>query len=127
MAEAAATLNDEAREAAVVSKAVVRAADTLEISSTVLARILGLSPASVSRLRRGTFTLAPGDKSWELALQFVRLFRGLDAIAGGDDAVSRAWLRNPNRVLRGTPLDLVQTVPGLVAAVMYVDSRRARV
>ena len=36
------------------------------------------------------------DKSFELALLFIRLFRSLDAIVGGDEAVARAWLRNEN-------------------------------
>lgn len=112
-------------EALVVSKAFVRAADHLGLSNAVQARVLGLSDASTSRLRAGQFVLSPGTKPFELAQLFIRLFRSLDAIAGGEDEVSRSWLRGPNTALRGRPIDLIQTIPGLVAAVAYVDSRRA--
>ncbi len=114
-----------AREGAVLSKAVARAADFLDLPNTALARILGLSPASISRLKSGTFTLSPGTKPFELAQLFVRLFRSLDAITGSDDNASRSWLRTRNLVLNGQPIDLVQTVTGLTTALSYVDSRRA--
>lgn len=115
------------REAQVLSKAAGRAADELGLPNTVLAAILGLSDASVSRLKQGTFTLPSGSKAFELAVLFVRLFRGLYAITGGDAESARSWLRAENLVLRARPVDLIQTVTGLAHTVAYVDSRRARV
>jgi uncharacterized protein (DUF2384 family) len=114
-------------EGAVVTKAALRAADLLGISNKALARIVGLSEASVSRMGTGTYTLEPGDKAFELAVLFVRLFRALDAIVHGEREVARAWLENPNVALGGTPLALIQSVQGLVHAVAYLDSRRALV
>lgn len=110
---------------AVLSKAVVRAADFLDVSNAVLARILGVSPASISRLKNGTYLVSTGTKPFELAQLFVRLFRSLDAITGSDDNASRSWLHTHNLVLNGRPIDLVQTVAGLTSALSYVDSRRA--
>lgn len=55
----------------------------------------------------------------------LRLFRSLDAIVGGDIAVARAWLRNPNLGLGATPIALIETVMGLVNVVAYLDHRRA--
>jgi Antitoxin Xre/MbcA/ParS C-terminal toxin-binding domain/Antitoxin Xre-like helix-turn-helix domain len=112
---------------AVVTKAALRAAGRLGVSNKTLAGIIGLSEASVSRMGSGTFTLTPGDKTFELAVLFVRLFRALDAIVDGDEAVAHAWLRNENAALGGRPLTLIQSVPGLVHAVAYLDSRRALV
>jgi len=57
----------------------------------------------------------------------VRLFRSLDALVHGDDAVARAWMTNPNTGLGGVPLDMIQTLPGLVHALAYLDARRALV
>jgi uncharacterized protein (DUF2384 family) len=111
----------------VITKAVLRAADRLGLSNRALARALGLSEASVSRMGSGTFVLAPADKSFELAVMFVRLFRSLDAIVGGDDQAARGWLRSENVALGGRPTDLVQTLPGLVNVVGYLDARRALV
>jgi uncharacterized protein (DUF2384 family) len=112
-------------EGAVVTKAVLRAADLLGISNKALARIVGLSEASVSRMDSGTYTLAPGEKPFELGVLFIRFYRALDAIVHGDDDVARAWLSNPNAALGGTPVKLIQSVPGLVHAVAYLDARRA--
>lgn len=114
-------------EGAVVSKAVLRAAAALGLSHKVLSRVVGLSEASISRMSAGHYTLAPGDKPFELAVLFVRLFRALDAVTGGDGDVALAWLRRPNVALGDVPLTLIQTVPGLVHVVGYLDARRALV
>ncbi|MEA1677371.1 MbcA/ParS/Xre antitoxin family protein [Nitrospirillum sp. BR 11163] len=115
------------RESAVLAQALCRAADILQVPDAILARTIGVSPASVSRLRTGAFKLARKDKAFELGLLFIRMFRGLDAITGGDDASSRSWLRAENLALRGRPIDLVQSIVGLASVVSYVDARRARV
>jgi hypothetical protein len=114
-------------EEAVVTRAVMRAAARLGLSNKAVARVLGLSEASVSRMGGGAYLLKPGDKSFELALLFLRLFRSLDAIAGGDEQTARAWLRNNNLVLGGVPAAMIESVPGLVNVVGYLDARRALV
>src|SRR5262249_17176255 len=97
----------------------------LQLSSAAIARIIGLSPASISRIRKGQVVLEPGTKPFELAALFVRVYRAVDAITGGDDAVSAKWLDAPNTALRGKPIDLIQEVAGLFHVVQYLDSRRA--
>jgi hypothetical protein len=114
-------------DAAVVTKAVLRAAERMGVAQNVLSRILGVSEASVSRMQAGRFTVSPGEKPYELAVLFIRLFRALDALVDGDEAAARAWLRAPNLALRDTPLTLIQSVAGLVHAVAYLDARRARI
>src|SRR5262249_47419916 len=111
----------------VLTKAALQAAARLGVSNKSFARIVGLSEASVSRMGSGAYTLAPGEKAFELAALFVRLFRSLDALVQGADAVARAWIANPNAALGGVPLDLIQTVPGLVHVLAYLDARRALV
>lgn len=114
-------------EAAVVTRAVLRAAERLGLANRVVARVVGLSEATVSRMGSGAFLLKPGDKSFDLALLFLRLFRSLDAIAGGDERTARAWLRAENLALGGVPLTLIESIPGLVNVVAYLDARRALV
>lgn len=114
-----------AREGAVLSKAAVRAAEFLAIPDRSLAKILGLSTASVSRMRRGEYLLSPDTKPFELAQLFVRLFRSLDAINGSDDTASRSWMRGHNTVLNAKPIELIKSVTGLMIVLQYVDSRRA--
>jgi hypothetical protein len=111
--------------AAVLAKAVLSAAARLGLRNRHLANILGSSEASVSRLqqRRG---LDPASKEGELALLFLRAYRGLDALVGGDDAKARAWLHAPNDHVGGVPAERIQTVVGLVDVVQYLDAMRGR-
>ena len=111
----------------VLTKAALRAAERLGVSNKILARVVGLSEASVSRMGSGAYTLAPADKAFELAVMFIRLFRSLDALVHGDDTVAAEWMTNPNAALGGVPLDLIQTVSGLVHVLAYLDARRALV
>jgi hypothetical protein len=111
--------------AAVVAKAALRAAARLKIPNRVLARIVGLSEASVSRAAQGAFRLDPESKPYELALLFIRLFRSLDAIVGGDEATAASWIRTENVALGAKPIELIQRVSGLIDVIGYLDARRA--
>src|ERR1700756_3856713 len=113
------------KEPSVLTSATVRAAERLQIKNAALARILGVSDSTVSRMRNKALFLERGDKPFELAILFVRLYRSLDSIMAGDDAVAADWLRNNNTALNGIPLELIQSVPGLVNVIEYLDSRRA--
>ena len=110
---------------AVITKATLRAADLLGITAKALSSIIGVSEATVSRMRKQDFALEAGTKPFELAVLFVRLFRSLDAIAGGDEPVARAWLRNENMALGDVPLEKIVTITGLVDVIAYLDARRA--
>jgi len=112
-------------ESRVVTKATLRAADRLGIKNNVLARIVGLSEPTISRMSKGTYLLPPDSKAFELAVLFVRFYRSLDGVIGGDDVVAAAWLKNKNTVLDGVPLEVIQSVSGLTNAIEYLDSRRA--
>ena len=111
--------------AAVLTKALLRAAESLGLPATALARVLGVSEASVSRLASGLRRVAPASKEGELALLLVRVYRSLDALVGADDAQRRAWMTSPNRALNGTPAELIRGAEGLVAVVSYLDGMRA--
>lgn len=118
---------DRSDATAVVSKAVVRAAATLGLTNAGLAKVLGLSPASASRLRDGAYILPLDSKPYEFALLLIRLFRGLDAMMGGEEQASQSWMQTPNRALDGAPVDRITSVTGLVETVAYVDAARARI
>ena len=114
-------------EAAVITKAAINAADRLGISARVLAAVLGVSEATVSRMKRQDHLLERGSKSFELAIILVRLFRSLDAIVGGDEAVARQWLRYANTALGAAPLEKIVSISGLTDVLAYLDARRALV
>ena len=112
----------------VLTKAVVQAADHLGLTQKEVAGVLGVSEASVSRMRSGAYLLDPGRaKEWELGRLFVRMFRSLDALWGHDEP-ARTWLASPNLALAtDRPRDLLTSVEGLVRVVAYLDAARGRV
>jgi len=111
-------------EAIILTTALRRAADRLSIPNSVLAKAIGLSESTVSRLRRGHYVLQPGHKPFELAVLIVRLYRALDSIVA-EDATASVWLKSSNSVLGGKPILLLQSVSGLINVIAYLDSRRA--
>jgi hypothetical protein len=111
----------------VAAKALLRAAELLDMSARDVSAVIGLSEASVSRLKRADETTRLAGKAYELALLFIRLYRSLDAIMGGDDNASRKWLRAENGALGGVPLARIKTIDGLTHVLAYLDARRAPV
>lgn len=110
----------------VLSKAVARAAERLGITRASLAKILGVSAPTVTRLYNGEYKLDERRKEWELALLFVRVFRSLDSIVGNEQT-ARKWLNSPNRGLNGRPSELIRQTEGLVRVVHYLDASRGLV
>ncbi len=128
MSDVQARRDSASLEAIALTKAVVRAAQKLGVKNKILAATLGLSEATVSRMNKGEFFLNdPKSKSFELGVLFTRLFRSLDAVVSGDEAVAKAWLSNQNLALREAPINLIQNVGGLVNVIQYLDTRRARI
>jgi transcriptional regulator with XRE-family HTH domain len=84
----------------VLSRAMLRAAEVLEIPQTQLADVIGVSAPTMSRIANGLKMLDPD---------------------------SKAWLRGENRALGGVPLDLIYDPAGLVRTVDYLDAARARI
>jgi len=113
------------RPEAVLANALLAAAERLGLRGRELAAVIGTSEATVSRLRfaRG---LDPKSKEGELALLFLRAYRSLDALVGGDDDKARLWLRARNDHLDGIPAERILTVEGLVDVVQYLDAMRGR-
>lgn len=109
--------------ATVLSKAVARAAERLDVSKSMLAKVLGVSPPTISRLYSGNYLLDQNRKEWDFALLFVRVFRSLDSIVG-DESTARIWLNSENRGLNARPIELIRNTEGLVRVVQYLDASR---
>jgi transcriptional regulator with XRE-family HTH domain len=109
----------------VLAKAVGRAGSMLGLSGAALARVIGLSEPTVSRLLRGEHRVNPASKPGELAALLVRVYRSLDALVGNDQALRIRWMTSFNRDLGAVPRDLITTAQGLVTTLAYLDGMRA--
>jgi uncharacterized protein (DUF2384 family) len=118
-------IDRQARQARVLTRAVVRTGEVLGLRQKGLAQTLGVSEASISRLS-GRREIDPSTKEGELAVLLVRLYRSLDALVGGDDEQARAWLHAHNHHLGGTPAELLRSVVGMVRVCEYLDALRGK-
>jgi transcriptional regulator with XRE-family HTH domain len=110
----------------VLRKALLRMAERLTLSRRELATILGLSEASLSRLYDGKRFIEPRSKEGELAAMLLRLYRSLDSLFGGNEQQCQLWLRSENTHLNSTPIQLIQTIQGLLTTITYLDAMRGR-
>lgn len=113
------------QRATVLTKAVLKAAVLLKITNKELSEIIGVSASFVSNLKAGTAVLTMQSKPAELAAHFIRAYRSLDAIVGGDEGTAAAWVRNENVALGAAPIHYMKSVYGLIDTVSYLDQRRA--
>lgn len=109
--------------AATLTKATVRAAERLGLNDAVLAQVIGTSPATVSRYKRGTAQIDPDRKVGELALLLVRLFRSLNPLVGSDGEKRKAWMHSTNDALGGVPATLILKPDGLSRTLAYLENR----
>lgn len=92
------------------SASIDKLARLLDISTDELARVIGLSRATMHRRRSSGSRLRPDESD--------RVFRVASALAAAQDVFENArsgaiWLRTPNPVFRGKrPLDLLDTEIG---------------
>jgi hypothetical protein len=112
---------------AVLTKATLRSAALLGLNGAALAKVIGTSEATVSRIAHGDKVLESGSKPAELAALLIRAYRSLDAVVGNSDEHRRAWMSSFNRGLNAVPRDAVLTAEGLVRVVAYLDAARAPV
>lgn len=110
----------------VLSKAVAEVARHLDINSTELGAIIGISQSSASRLINGTYGLRENHKEWELAALLVRFYRGLYSIVGSNEQLAKDWLRSRNAAFGNQiPFAVIRQASGLVHACDYIDAHRA--
>ncbi|APR70368.1 MULTISPECIES: MbcA/ParS/Xre antitoxin family protein [Acinetobacter] len=121
-----ALLKQPADKKVVLAKAVLSAAEQLDLKQVQLAAILGVHRTAISRLKNNP-ELDPASKQGELALLLIRLSRALYALTGGDTDWMRHFLNTPNRVTGGIPVEQIESISGLVSVLQFVDAIRGKV
>jgi hypothetical protein len=115
----------QASNSQLVMKAFVNACDSLSISREVICKMLGVNPATYSRNKSSGFS--QNTKTYELQLQFIRLYRSLYALAGGNSDFMQHWLTTQNKAINGIPEQLVQSIEGLIRTNEYLDAMRGKI
>jgi hypothetical protein len=110
----------------VLTKAFIRMQAYLELTRHELSTIVGPSEATLSRLFANRATLDVHSKEGQLAILLLRLYRSLDALFGGNQKQCQLWLRSDNRYLKGKPIEVIQSIAGLIYTIQYLDAMRGK-
>jgi uncharacterized protein (DUF2384 family) len=109
-----------------VTRAYVASGRELGLTLGQLARVVGVSESAMKNYSRGSASLR-STKDQELSLGFIRVYRALFAILGGDREQMQHWMRTPNRHFNNqVPAQLVETYQGLAEVNVYLDAMRGR-
>jgi hypothetical protein len=98
-------------DAALVSKAALRAAAHLGLPYPVLAAILGLSTLEVEQAIGSQTPVIQDWPTLECAAPLLRLSRALDGGLGSPEA-AESWMRSHNSAFGARPIDVLQTIDG---------------
>jgi hypothetical protein len=106
-----------ADQASVLAEALLNAGKHLGMSQADLGDIIGKDRTAISRGR-----IDPASKAGELALLFIRCYRALYVLVGGNPQQMRHWMRTENLHTGGIPAEQVKSVQGLIAVLEYLDT-----
>ncbi len=112
-------------ESEVIMKAFNNACKALGVSAKSKAELLGVDRSTITRKEKVGF--AVNSKTSEIQLHFIRIYRSLYAIAGGDPDFMQHWFRTKNKGLNGVPLELCGRIDGIVRINMYLDAMRGKI
>ena len=116
------TSEKTAKQKMILAKAVLAAAERLGLAQDQLALILSID--SVKTLT--SLELDPTSKQGEIALTLIRITTSLDALAGGDTTWMQHFMKSPNKLMSGIPIEQIQNPQGLASVLQLVEGLRAK-
>lgn len=108
-------------KAELLAEAFRNAGKQLGMSQSVLGEIVGKNRSMISRGR-----IDPASKTGESALLFIRCYRALHVLVGGDQKAMRHWMNTENVHTGGVPAEQVKTVQGLIGVLEYLDAMQGK-
>lgn len=111
----------DADQANVLAEALTNAGKHLGMSQADLGAVIGKDRTAISRGR-----IDPGSKAGELALLFIRCYRALYVLVGGNPQQMRHWMQTENLHTGGVPAEQIRTVQGLTTVLEYLDAMRGK-
>jgi hypothetical protein len=108
-------------KSAVLGRSLLAAAEELGVSKSDIGAIVGRNRTTIDR--NG---IDPDSKAGELALMFIRIYRSLFALMGGDRDNMRHFLHTRNRGTHGVPAKQLHCIQGMVTVCTYLDAMRGK-
>ncbi|MEO1078379.1 MAG: MbcA/ParS/Xre antitoxin family protein [Pseudomonadota bacterium] len=111
----------QSKPSAILGRSLLAAAEELGVSKADIGAIIGRNRTSIHR--NG---IDPDSKAGELALIFIRIYRSLFALMGGDRDNMRHFLSTENRGTHGIPAKQLHNIQGMVTVCTYLDAMRGK-
>ena len=108
-------------QSSVLSEALANAGKLLGMSQSDLGDIIGKNRTAISR-----GGIDPASKAGELALLFIRCYRALYVLVGGNVEQMRHWMQTENLHTGGVPAEQIKSVQGLTVVLAYLDAMRGK-
>jgi hypothetical protein len=117
--------HSDSSKAEVLAEALLNVQTNLQLTQKDLSEIIHTSTATISRLKTKGSGIAPESAEGQFAVNFIRIYRSLSALLGGDDQQCREWINNYNDHLDSTPLDLLKNnMQDFQKVLIYLDAMR---
>jgi plasmid maintenance system antidote protein VapI len=114
------------QEEQVLTKALCNLVKFYSLTGKDLSKIIGISESSASRLGQGKKLISPDTKEGEMALLLLRIYRSLNAMVGNNHEKAKLWLNSQNKYFRNKPIKEMETIPGLIGVLNYLDAMRGK-
>jgi hypothetical protein len=108
-------------KASILAEAYINAGKSLGLSQADLGDIIGKDRSAISRAR-----IDPSSKAGELALLFIRCYRALFVLVGGNAEQMQHWMHTENLHTGGVPAEQTKSVQGLITVMEYLDAMRGK-
>ena len=118
-------LKHKSDQSVVLMKAFNNACQDLNVGSNEKSALLGVNRSTLARNNESGFL--PESKTGEIQLNFIRIYRSLYAIAGGNVGFMQHWFSTDNKALNGKPAVLCQKLEGMFRVNMYLDAMRGKI
>jgi hypothetical protein len=108
-------------KANVLAEALANAGKHLGLTQADLGEVIGKDRSAISRGQ-----INPDSKAGELALLFIRCYRSLYVLVGGNPEQMQHWMHTENLHTGGVPAEQVKSIQGLTNVLEYLDAIRGK-
>ena len=105
----------------ILAEGYLNAGKALGFKTCDLGEILGKDRTALSRNK-----LDPHSKTGEIALMFIRIYRSLFELMGGNTDQMQHWMHTRNLQTGGVPSEQLKTLVGLVTVMEYLDALKGK-
>ena len=104
----------------ILATALKRASSLMGISNSSLAKILKIDTNTLSRIFENGIN--PDSQRGHASTLIVRIYKSLSQLSGNDNNYIQHFLFSENRYFRNKPINVMETIDGLILINKYLDT-----